>query len=180
MLSCLSPHYLRLTLPATRLSQHLQITSVLSMTLPGMKQHMSSLCEYPFWHMTPRSLTHRRCVFIPLVGKIYTIFNSKYTYFVFMAVFQVGSIVCAVANSSHVFIIGRAVNGIGSAGLLSGALLIIFAACGPTIRPVVTSFAMSLISVGAITGPLIAGALTGHVTWRWCMSLAQLSLGTTD
>lgn len=65
-------------------------------------------------------------------------------------------------------IIGRAVNGIGSAGLLSGVLLIIFAICAPSIRPVVTSFAMSLISVGAITGPLIAGALTHSVTWRWC------------
>src|SRR5690606_32899257 len=66
------------------------------------------------------------------------------------------------------FIIGRAVNGIGSAGLLSGALLIIFAACNPKTRPLVTSLAMSLISLGAITGPLIAGALTDKVTWRWC------------
>lgn len=102
------------------------------------------------------------------MGKIYTIFPNKYVYLVFLAVFEVGTIICAIAKSSPVFIIGRAVNGIGSAGLLSGALLVIFAACAPNIRPVVTSFAMSLISLGSITGPLIAGALTQTATWRWC------------
>jgi hypothetical protein len=44
-----------------------------------------------------------------------------------LIVFEVGSIICAVSTSSHVFIIGRAINGIGSAGLLGGALLIMFA-----------------------------------------------------
>ncbi|KXX80343.1 putative HC-toxin efflux carrier TOXA [Madurella mycetomatis] len=139
--------------------------TMLSTIVPTLTDYFGTINDVA-WYETAYVLAV--CVLIPLVGKIYTIFNNKYTYFVFMAVFQVGSIICAVAKSSHVFIIGRAVNGIGSAGLLSGALLIIFAACSPNIRPVVTSFAMSLISVGAITGPLIAGALTDHVTWRWC------------
>ncbi|GAB1316331.1 hypothetical protein MFIFM68171_06541 [Madurella fahalii] len=139
--------------------------TMISTIVPTLTDYFSTLNDVA-WYETAYVLAV--CVFIPLVGKIYTIFINKYVYLAFMAVFQVGSIICAVATSSHIFIIGRAVNGIGSAGLLSGALLIIFAACAPTIRPVVTSFAMSLISVGAITGPLIAGALTDHVTWRWC------------
>lgn len=76
--------------------------------------------------------------------------------------------ICALSKSSNIFIIGRAINGIGSAGLLSGALIIIFTTCEATIRPMVTSFAMSMISVGSITGPLIAGALTDNLSWRWC------------
>jgi MFS family permease len=102
------------------------------------------------------------------VGKIYSIFPIKHVYLAFLAVFEAGSIICATSTTSYSFIIGRAVTGIGSAGLLSGALLTIIAACIPNIRPVVTAVAMSMISVGSITGPLIAGALTDRVTWRWC------------
>lgn len=103
-----------------------------------------------------------------MVGRIYTYMPNKHTYLAFLVVFEVGGVICAVSTTSPVFIIGRAINGIGSAGLLSGALLIIFAACAPNIRPVVTAFAMSLISVGSITGPLIVGALIDNASWRWC------------
>ncbi|CEL00960.1 hypothetical protein ASPCAL00552 [Aspergillus calidoustus] len=108
------------------------------------------------------------CVFIPLAGKAYTVFSNKHVYLVSMVIFQVGSLICALARSSGVFILGRTINGLGSTGLLSGALLIILTTCPPNIRPVVTSTAMALISVGATTGPQIPGALTDQVGWRWC------------
>ncbi|PKS06293.1 hypothetical protein jhhlp_007041 [Lomentospora prolificans] len=78
---------------------------------------------------------------------------SMHIYLALLVIIEIGSIICALSTTSHAFIIDRAVNGVGSAGLLSGAFLIIFAACNPTIRSFVTSFAMSLISVGFITGP---------------------------
>ncbi|KAL3461156.1 major facilitator superfamily domain-containing protein [Aspergillus heterothallicus] len=108
------------------------------------------------------------CIFIPVAGKAYTVFPNKYVYLVCMVIFLVGSLICALSHSSGVFILGRAINGLGSTGLLSGALLIILTTCPSNIRPVVTSSAMALISVGATTGPQIAGALTDQVGWRWC------------
>ncbi|KAL2844175.1 major facilitator superfamily domain-containing protein [Aspergillus pseudoustus] len=108
------------------------------------------------------------CVFIPVAGKAYSVFPNKYVYLVSMVIFQIGSLICALARSSGVFILGRTINGLGSTGLLSGALLIIHTTCLRSIRPVVTSSAMALISVGATTGPQIAGALTDHAGWRWC------------
>jgi MFS family permease len=108
------------------------------------------------------------CVFIPLVGRIFTIFRDKHVYLLFMGIFLIGSIICAVSRSSSIFILGRAVNGLGSAGLVTGALLVIRAACTPSIRPLITTVTVSLIPVGSITGPLIAGALTSSIGWRWC------------
>lgn len=42
-----------------------------------------------------------------------------------MVLFEIGSLLCAVAPSSVVLIVGRAVAGTGVAGIFSGALVII-------------------------------------------------------
>ncbi|KAK4032637.1 major facilitator superfamily-domain-containing protein [Parachaetomium inaequale] len=139
--------------------------TIVSTIVPPLTDYFGSINDVS-WYGAAYTLAV--CVFIPPVGKIYTIFRIKHVYLAFLAVFEAGSIICAASTSSYSFIIGRAVTGIGSAGLLSGALLTIIAACIPSIRPVVTAIAMSMISVGSITGPLIAGALTDRVTWRWC------------
>lgn len=58
---------------------------------------------------------------------------SQSTFLVFFAVFELGSLLCGVAVSSDMLIVSRAVAGLGSAGLMNGALTII-AACVPLRR----------------------------------------------
>jgi MFS family permease len=54
----------------------------------------------------------------------------KYTFIIFLAIFELGSLICGVSQSSNMLIVGRAVAGIGASGLMNGALTII-AACSP-------------------------------------------------
>lgn len=42
-----------------------------------------------------------------------------------VALFEVGSLICGIAPNSTTLIVGRAVAGLGSAGIFSGALIII-------------------------------------------------------
>lgn len=44
---------------------------------------------------------------------------------VFFAIFEIGSLVCAVATSSKMLIVGRAIAGIGSSGIINGTMTII-------------------------------------------------------
>ena len=41
-----------------------------------------------------------------------------------IGIFEIGSLVCALAPNSNVLIAGRAVAGLGSAGILSGAFVV--------------------------------------------------------
>ena len=48
----------------------------------------------------------------------------------FFALFEFGSLICAVSTSSDMLIVGRAVAGMGTSGILNGAFTII-AECVP-------------------------------------------------
>ncbi|KAK7747293.1 hypothetical protein SLS53_001546 [Cytospora paraplurivora] len=61
----------------------------------------------------------------PLYGKLYDGFPVKAVYLVAVFVFEAGSLVCAVAPSSTAFIVGRALAGVGTAGLFSGAIVVL-------------------------------------------------------
>ncbi|KAF5590109.1 major facilitator superfamily transporter [Fusarium subglutinans] len=68
----------------------------------------------------------------------------QWVYLAFFAIFEVGSLVCGVAPSSDVLIIGRAIAGIGVAGIFAGGLTIIASA----IRPEKRSVNMGLVMGG--------------------------------
>ncbi|KDN62611.1 putative major facilitator superfamily transporter [Colletotrichum sublineola] len=109
------------------------------------------------------------------VPEITTAFNSlsdvgcsKQTFLAFLFLFELGSLLCAVATSSDMFIVGRAVAGMGTAGLFNGALTMIGATVPLQKRPLVIGIMIGLSNMGLVIGPLIGGAFTEYVNWRWC------------
>ncbi|KAK5047592.1 hypothetical protein LTR84_006689 [Exophiala bonariae] len=106
--------------------------------------------------------------FQPLYGRIYMSFATKSTFLVALAIFQVGSIIVAACPSSDVLIVGRAIQGVGSAGLLTGAFVVATHAVRIEQRPVLFALVGILYGVGALCGPLLGGALTDTIGWRWC------------
>jgi len=104
----------------------------------------------------------------PSFGRIYTYFNVKYTYIFALVLFEVGSILCAAAKNSVMLILGRAVAGAGASALFSGGMTIVGFTVPLIRRPMFIAALSSMFGVSSVVGPLLGGALTDKVSWRWC------------
>jgi MFS family permease len=107
---------------------------------------------------------------LPTCGRIYTVYNVKWSYIALLLVFELGSVICAVAPNSTTLIVGRAVAGVGAAGLMSGAAVIVSYCVAMNKRAVLMGMFSMVFGIGSVTGPLIGGIITDSetLTWRFC------------
>lgn len=103
----------------------------------------------------------------PSFGKIYTYFDVKWVYLSALLIFELGSILCAAATSSTMLIVGRAVAGAGAAALFSGAMTIIGYSVPLRRRALYIALLSSTFGVSSVVGPILGGAFTDKVSWRW-------------
>ena len=80
----------------------------------------------------------------------------------------VGSVLCAAAQNSTLFIVGRAIAGVGAAGLFQGALGIITFSVRLERRPLYLAVVVSSFAIATCAGPILGGAFTTNISWRWC------------
>lgn len=93
-----------------------------------------------------------------------------------IVLFEVGSALCGAAPNSIGFILGRAIAGLGSGGIFAGALTVIVYALPLHKRPKYQGAFGAVFGVASVAGPLVGGAFTTNVTWRWCFYI-NLPLG---
>ncbi|KAF4615571.1 hypothetical protein G7Y89_g15301 [Cudoniella acicularis] len=110
-------------------------------------------------------------------GKAFKYFPVKTVYLISIAVFEVGSLICGVAQNSTTLIVGRVITSLGVAGTFSRSYIIIGISTAPEQRPAMTGFMGSAYAIASIIGLLISGALTDRVTWRWYFFINLLCVG---
>ncbi|KAJ5675785.1 Sucrose symporter plant [Penicillium macrosclerotiorum] len=126
------------------------------------------------WYASSYLLT--TCSFQLLYGKFYTLFQVKWVYLSALFLFELGSLICGIAPSSTTLLVGRAVAGLGSAGMFTGALVTLAHTVEVEKRPIFFSMLGGMYGIASVAVPLLGGAFTDHATWRWCFYI-NLPLG---
>ncbi|KAJ3236111.1 hypothetical protein HDU81_011146 [Chytriomyces hyalinus] len=108
------------------------------------------------------------CCFSVLYGKFADIFGRKWTFIFAVSVFELGSLVCGIAQSMEVLIVGRAIAGVGGGGIFSMVLIIISDVVSFKDRGKFQGLIGACFGVSSVIGPLMGGAFSDKVSWRWC------------
>lgn len=139
--------------------------TILSTALPQIASDFDAF-TLQGWVATAFVLTQTG--FILVAVHLIRILPAKYVLLTSIVIFEVGSVVCGSSKGVYVLIVGRAITGLGAAGLFIGMMQIMTQSTKIEDRPRLFGCFRAVFGLSSVIGPLIGGAFTDKVSWRWC------------
>ena len=138
--------------------------NIVSTALPRIVSDLGGLAHLS-WVVTAFMVTSTTTT--PLYGKLSDMYGRKRLFFVAIAIFLFGSMLCGLAQSMMQLILFRAVQGLGAGGLITLAQTTVGDVIEPRERGRYQGLFGAVFAACSVAGPLLGGIITDVLSWRW-------------
>ncbi|KAJ4005972.1 hypothetical protein NW752_001219 [Fusarium irregulare] len=126
--------------------------TIVAVAVPSITDEFQTIADIG-WYSAAYGMSLSAFVFF--FGQIYTLFSTKAIFLIGIATFEIGALICTLAPSSAIFILGRAISGLGR-GAINGGLFKLLKQCFPLSKQAIMNSLLSGVgSLGLITAPTI-------------------------
>ncbi|MHB1584357.1 MAG: MFS transporter [Acidimicrobiales bacterium] len=139
--------------------------TVVNVALPDIQRSLHSSFSDLQWVVDAYALT--LAAFLLTAGVIGDMFGRREVFAVGLGIFTVSSFVCGVSTSSTMLNLARAVQGVGGAVMFATSLALIAQAFQGRERGTAFGIYGAVLGGAVAVGPLIGGAITSGIGWRW-------------
>lgn len=139
-------------------------STVLATAVPTVVADLGGFTQFP-WLFSSYLLT--QAVLVPVYGKLSDVYGRRPVLVFGIALFALGSALCALAWSMPALIAFRAVQGLGAGAVLPMAQTIAGDIYTVAERAKAQGYLASVWGMSAIVGPAVGGVFSDFVSWRW-------------
>src|SRR3954449_4722783 len=100
-------------------------------------------------------------------GSIADLVGRRLVFAVGIAVFTLGSLLCGLASGTTFLSLARALQGVGGAIMFATSLALLAQAFAPSERGTAFGVFGAVTGVAVAIGPVLGGAITSGLSWRW-------------
>ena len=140
-------------------------TSATNVALPHIAGSFGSTNDEAKWVVTSYMIANG--IFLPLTGWLERKLGRLDFLKIFITMFTIGSIICAVAPSLVILILGRIVQGIGGGVLMPLSQSILLQEYPKNRKGDAMAVFIFAIMVSSIMGPTVGGMLVDYFSWQW-------------
>jgi len=140
-------------------------TSATNVALPHIAGAFGSTSDEAKWVVTSYMIANG--IFLPLTGWLERKLGRLDFLKIFISIFTIGSIICALAPNLLILILGRIVQGVGGGILMPLSQSILLQEFPKDRKGDAMAIFVFSIMVSSIMGPTVGGLLVDNLSWQW-------------
>ena len=138
--------------------------TIVSTAMPTLVGELGGV-EHQVWITSAYILA--TTIVMPIYGKFGDVLGRRNLFLIAIAIFTLASVGCAFATDFWMFVVFRAVQGLGGGGLMILSQAIIADIVPASERGKYLGPLGAIFGLSAVAGPLLGGFFVDHLTWQW-------------
>ena len=140
-------------------------TSATNVAIPHISGYFGSTIDEANWIITSYMIANS-CLIL-MSGWLENLLGRKRFLKIFIGIFTLGSLICAMAPNLNIMVLGRLIQGIGGGPMTPLAQTILLSAFPQDKRGIAMSLYGLAVMVFAILGPTFGGFIVDNADWQW-------------